>query len=78
MEAWNRRLQHDLARTVWARTPASWYKTKDGRITNNWSGSTIRYWLVTRRFDVENYVAFERPAAIDRGPVERPAEPAAA
>jgi len=78
MESWNRRLQRELARTVWARTPASWYKTKDGRITNNWSGSTIRYWLATRRFDVENYAACERPAAVDRGPVERPAEPAAA
>ena len=63
MEAWNRRLQRELGRTVWARTPASWYKTKDGRITNNWSGSTTRYWLATRKFDGENYVARERSAA---------------
>ncbi|MFM7141578.1 MAG: flavin-containing monooxygenase, partial [Alphaproteobacteria bacterium] len=73
MEAWNRRLQEDLARTVWARTPASWYKTKDGRITNNWSGSTTRYWLSTRRFDAENYVARERGVTSTSRPCEEPA-----
>ena len=49
MEAYNRRLQEELERTVWAATGKSWYKTADGKITNNWSGSTIRYWWRTRK-----------------------------
>jgi cation diffusion facilitator CzcD-associated flavoprotein CzcO len=49
MEAFNRKLERELRDTVWADTGKSWYKTADGRITNNWSGSTIRYWWNTRR-----------------------------
>jgi cation diffusion facilitator CzcD-associated flavoprotein CzcO len=67
MEAYDRRLQRELDRTVWARTPKSWYKTDSGRITNNWSGSTIRYWWTTRRFDVENYAVCERVKAVAAG-----------
>ena len=45
----NRRLAHDLSRTVWAAGCHSWYKTASGRITNNWSATTTRYWLRTAR-----------------------------
>jgi hypothetical protein len=55
MDAYNARLQAELARTVWAATPRSWYKTEDGVITNNWSGPTIRYWWKTRRADLGVY-----------------------
>jgi cation diffusion facilitator CzcD-associated flavoprotein CzcO len=55
MEACNRRLQAELRRTVWAATDHSWYKTADGRITNNWSGTTTRYWWRTRRADLGLY-----------------------
>ena len=34
LEAYNRDLQHDLAKSVWATTGASWYKLADGTITN--------------------------------------------
>jgi cation diffusion facilitator CzcD-associated flavoprotein CzcO len=44
----NARLQRELARTVWAASCHSWYKTASGRITNNWSGTTARYWWRTR------------------------------
>jgi hypothetical protein len=47
---------------VWAATARSWYKTDAGRITNNWSGSTVRYWWNTRRFDAEHYRAMPRHA----------------
>src|SRR5690606_39229625 len=50
-EAFDAQTQRELSRTVWARTPHSWYKTESGRITNNWSGTTTRYWWGTRRFD---------------------------
>jgi cation diffusion facilitator CzcD-associated flavoprotein CzcO len=55
MRAFNERLQRDLSRTMWARTGKSWYKTADGRITNNWSGTTTRYWWETRRPDFGAY-----------------------
>lgn len=48
-EASNARLEDELDRTVWAADCASWYKTESGRITNNWSGPTYRYWLRTIR-----------------------------
>ena len=53
--AFNRKLQHDLARTAWARTPSSWYKTASGKITNNWSGPTVEYWWRTRKVDWRDY-----------------------
>jgi cation diffusion facilitator CzcD-associated flavoprotein CzcO len=55
MDEYDARVQNELQATVWASTGKSWYKTKDGRITNNWSGSTIRYWWNTRRADLKNY-----------------------
>ncbi len=55
METYNARLQEELRATVWATTDRSWYKTADGTITNNWSGSTIRYWWRTRRADLGCY-----------------------
>ncbi len=55
MSDFNAKLQRELAETVWARTDHSWYKTKSGRITNNWSGSTLRYWWETRRADLRAY-----------------------
>jgi cation diffusion facilitator CzcD-associated flavoprotein CzcO len=55
MEAYNAKLQWELARTVWSQTGKSWYKTEDGKITNNWSGTTARYWWKTRRADLRLY-----------------------
>ncbi|HEY5920428.1 MAG TPA: NAD(P)/FAD-dependent oxidoreductase [Kofleriaceae bacterium] len=45
----NDELQRELARTTWAAGCHSWYKTDDGRITNNWSGRTTAYWWATRK-----------------------------
>jgi len=67
MRDFNAKLQRELASTVWARTDHSWYKTKSGRITNNWSGPTIRYWWKTRRADLG---AYERVPAVSE-PVAR-------
>jgi cation diffusion facilitator CzcD-associated flavoprotein CzcO len=60
MEAWNRRLRQELDGTVWAATGRSWYKTESGLITNNWSGSTTRYWWRTRRADLGVYLQTPR------------------
>jgi cation diffusion facilitator CzcD-associated flavoprotein CzcO len=51
MRAHNRRLQAELAGTVWARTKSSWYKNEAGRITNNWPHTNTRYWWETRHVD---------------------------
>jgi hypothetical protein len=69
MEAYNARLQEELQATVWAATGKSWYKTADGTITNNWSGSTVRYWWRTRRADLDLYtiVPHTRHAAVAPG-----------
>ncbi len=55
MREFNRRLHARLAKTAWARTGKSWYKTAEGRITNNWSGTTTSYWWRTRRPDLDAY-----------------------
>jgi len=55
MEAYNRWLQGDLARSVWAADKQSWYKLADGTITNNWPHSTIRYRRLLRTADLGAY-----------------------
>ena len=55
LEDYNRSLQQDLARSVWAATGASWYKLADGTITNNWPHSTIRYQRLLREAKLEDY-----------------------
>lgn len=47
----NAELQDALAKTTWSADCNSWYKTADGKITNNWSGRTAAYWRVTRKPD---------------------------
>lgn len=64
----NDRLDRELARTVWAGDCHSWYKDAKGRITNNWSSYTWRYWQRTRRL---------HPADLEVAPrVAVPARPA--
>ena len=55
MHSYNDRVQRELGKTVWAQISASWYKTKTGRITNNWYGPTWLYWVRTRRIDLSAY-----------------------
>jgi cation diffusion facilitator CzcD-associated flavoprotein CzcO len=63
MRAYNAELQTILERSVWAQTGKSWYKRADGRITNNWSGTTAAYWWRTRRVDLADYRLQARAAA---------------
>jgi cation diffusion facilitator CzcD-associated flavoprotein CzcO len=52
---YNAKIQAELGRTVWAEADHSWYKDEAGRITNNWSGTTARYWWKTRKVDLSCY-----------------------
>ena len=55
-DAYNRRVQRRLARSVWVTGGcASWYKTKQGKVTTLWPGFTFEFRWLTRRFDVESY-----------------------
>lgn len=65
MSAYNEDLQAKLGRTVWSRIEKSWYKDEKGRITNNWSGTTMRYWWRTRRVVFRNFVVTANTGARD-------------
>ncbi|MGC8115719.1 flavin-containing monooxygenase [Metapseudomonas otitidis] len=51
----NQRLQQAVRHTVWEQGCQSWYKTADGRNTNNWPGFTFTYRRQTRRLELEHY-----------------------
>jgi cation diffusion facilitator CzcD-associated flavoprotein CzcO len=54
-EGYNAALQRELAQTAWAAGCKSWYKTAAGKVTNNWSSWTVRYWWRTRRPNFEDF-----------------------
>lgn len=51
------RVQASLSGTVWAGDCPSWYKTEDGRITNNWPGLASAFALALARPDHDDWVA---------------------
>lgn len=51
------RVQASLAGTVWAGDCPSWYKTPDGRITNNWSGLASAFAASLARPDAQDWSA---------------------
>lgn len=55
MARFNERLVRELDKSVWASGCTSWYKTDGGRITNNWSDFTLRYWWRTRKPDPDAF-----------------------
>ena len=55
LAAYNAEVQRQLAGTAWAATGKSWYKNAEGTITNNWPGTTVRYWWRTRHVDLGLY-----------------------
>ena len=52
---YNTEIQRQLSATVWEAGCTSWYRTADGRNTNNWPGFTTDYRKRTRFFDAGNY-----------------------
>ena len=61
MAEYNRQLQQDLVGSSWAGSCSSWYKTADGRITNNWSGSVEEYRARCATFDLSEYELIRQP-----------------
>ncbi|MBM4336262.1 MAG: NAD(P)/FAD-dependent oxidoreductase [Deltaproteobacteria bacterium] len=54
-QRFNAGLQRELEKTAWAAGCRSWYKTASGKITNNWSSSTLAYWWKTRRPKLDDF-----------------------
>jgi hypothetical protein len=52
---YNAELQQELAATAWSAGCKSWYKNAEGKVTNNWSSWTVRYWWRTRRAKLEDF-----------------------
>lgn len=55
MAAWRRQLDSAMSRMVWGGGCQSWYKTADGRVTNNWPGPTTLYRRLTARAPLSAY-----------------------
>lgn len=55
MERFNRDLQERLRGSAWGGGCSSWYKTADGRITNNWCGSVEDYKAETACVQISDY-----------------------
>ncbi|MGB9382842.1 flavin-containing monooxygenase [Candidatus Binatus sp.] len=74
MDEFDANQQKELQQRVWASTGKSWYKNDAGRITNNWSGSTIRYWWKTLRADPKRYQLEMRRESADSAQHSSPAD----
>ncbi|MEM1171407.1 MAG: NAD(P)/FAD-dependent oxidoreductase [Cyanobacteria bacterium P01_H01_bin.35] len=55
LSEFNQKLQTDAEKTVWANNCSSWYKTDQGKITNNWPYSSVRYWLTTLKANLKDF-----------------------
>ena len=49
MKSYNKKLQKKLSETVWASSCGSWYKTKEGKIINNYPGYGTEYYFMMSR-----------------------------
>ena len=54
-DEFNAELQQDMQKTVWAAGCSSWYKNAAGKVTNNWSSFTVKYWWQMRHLDLDEY-----------------------
>lgn len=57
MRRYNEEVQEQLRNSVWSAGCDSWYKTADGKITNNWPRFTVSYWREMRHPDFEEFEA---------------------
>jgi hypothetical protein len=56
VQNWNKKLQKELVTSSFADPRCtSWYKTEDGLITNNWSGTVIEYQKLLSKIDWSDF-----------------------
>ncbi|WP_113704610.1 flavin-containing monooxygenase [Nonomuraea lactucae] len=66
MAAWTRQLDRAMAGMVWQDGCRSWYKTADGRVTNNWPGRADLYRRLTARSPRAAYRHIREPVDRER------------
>ncbi len=72
----NDSLQRRLRESIWSGNCDSWYVDENGRIVNNWVGTTLEYRWRTRRFAARDHVTVARrdlPTITTVAPHEVPA-----
>ncbi|MEV5007579.1 flavin-containing monooxygenase [Streptomyces sp. NPDC093064] len=78
VNAWNRKVQERMKRTVWNTGGCtSWYLDAGGRNTTVWPGTTTEFRQATRRVDLAEYQVLRAPGsqgAAGRTPARRPVE----
>ncbi|HEX6492812.1 MAG TPA: alpha/beta hydrolase fold domain-containing protein [Candidatus Dormibacteraeota bacterium] len=60
--AFDREVQERLRTSVWQSGCTSWYRTRSGRVVNNWPGLMSEYRRRTRNFDTAAYQLVPPPA----------------
>ncbi|MFJ9905010.1 flavin-containing monooxygenase [Streptomyces sp. NPDC101152] len=66
VDAWNRRVQERMERTVWSTGGCtSWYLDPSGRNTTIWPGTTTEFRRATRRVDLAEYELLRVPATAE-------------
>jgi cation diffusion facilitator CzcD-associated flavoprotein CzcO len=66
VDAWNRRVQERMERTVWSTGGCtSWYLDPSGRNTTIWPGTTTEFRRATRRVDLGEYELLRVPATAE-------------
>lgn len=66
MERFNDDLQERLRGSAWMAGCTNWYKTADGRVTNNWCGSVEDYKAETAQFKLADYDVLIRETELVR------------
>ena len=61
--AFDREVQERLRTSVWQSGCTSWYRTRSGRVVNNWPGLMSEYRRRTRHFDTAVYKMVPPPTA---------------
>ncbi|MGW3512284.1 flavin-containing monooxygenase [Streptomyces sp. NPDC000994] len=78
VNAWNRKVQERMKRTVWNTGGCtSWYLDAGGRNTTVWPGTTTEFRQATRRVDLAEYQVLRAPGSqggAGRTPARRPVE----
>ena len=63
-DAYNRRVDADNACMAWGASGVNaWYKNEKGRVSQNWPGTLLEYWELTREVDPEDYELLGREGA---------------
>lgn len=60
MADYNSHVQQDLKRSVWDAGCGNWYKTDNGKITNNWPSWSVAYWWRLRHAGLKDFDAVAR------------------